>query len=370
MAGSRRMFRGRHQRRQGRLAAADGQGVRTTGEAATRELPEDLLSLYFAELRRSVLLSAEQETRLARQIEAGREAEARLSADLDAATRAELEREIERGRAAFDRFVTANLRLVVAEAKKFARRSHLDLDELIQEGNLGLIRAVEKFDWRRGLKFSTYATWWIRQSLQRGSAGKERTIRLPVGVHANLLKVHAAQARLKTELNRPPCLDELADATNLSDDHVRQVLAADFAVLSLDKPMSEGGEAAELGALVARAADSPHEEVVERLFVEGVLEIGRRELPERSWAVLCRRFGLEGHQPMTQVALGQELGVSRETIRTLERQALDALRRKLRQPTRSEIGRNVDLPVNAHARAAAPGPSPTDHADRSIARHV
>jgi len=311
----------------------DTPGGRAAGEASSGELPEDLLSLYFAELRRVPLLSAEEETRLGRQVEAGREAEACLARadDLDDATRAELQHQVTRGREAFDRFVSANLRLVVAEATKFRRRSDLDLDELIQEGNLGLIRAVEKFDWRRGLRFSTYATWWIRQALQRGAADKERTIRLPAAVHGNLLKVRASQSRLSASLGRAPGVDELSHATNLTADQVRDVLAADLTVVSLDKPVSPGDDAADLGDLVAWAADAPQDEVVDRMFVEGVLETARRELPERSWSILCRRYGLQGHEPETLVALGEDLGLSRETVRTLEQQALSLLRRALRQ---------------------------------------
>ena len=296
------------------------------------DVPQDLLDLYFAELGELPLLSAEEETVLAQQIEAGRAADRALAAAADPATRAALEERADRGRQAFDRFVSANLRLVVSEAHKFARRSRLGLDELIQEGNLGLIRAVEKFDWRRGFKFSTYATWWIRRALQRGTADKERTIRLPTGVHASLLKVRAAQSRLATELGRPPCLDELSDATDLSEDQIRQVLAADFAVMSLDKSVTAEDDAAELGAMVARAADAPDEEVIDRLFVEGVLDTARRELPERSWYVLCRRYGMEGHQPSTLADLGEELGVSRETVRTIEQQALGQLQRTILRP--------------------------------------
>ncbi|HVM00895.1 MAG TPA: sigma-70 family RNA polymerase sigma factor [Egibacteraceae bacterium] len=297
-------------------------------------MPEDLLDLYFADLGDQPLLSREEETLLAQQIEAGREADERLATDrdIDDATRAGLEREAERGRRAFDRFVSANLRLVVAEASKFGRRSHLGLDELIQEGNLGLIRAVEKFDWRRGFKFSTYATWWIRQALQRGTADKERTIRLPTAVHANLMKVRAAQSRLRAELGRPPCLDELSDATHLTEGQIRQVLAADFAVLSLDKPISEEDDAAELGALVARTCDTPAEEVIDRLFIAGVLDTAKRELPQRNWYVLCRRYGLEGQEPSTLQEVAQELGVSRETVRKIEQQALGQLQRAIEQP--------------------------------------
>jgi RNA polymerase sigma factor (sigma-70 family) len=292
------------------------------------DVPTDLLDLYFRDVGSVPLLSAEDEVALAKRIEAGREAERRLAAG---AGNGELERVIRDGHEAFDHFVTANLRLVVSEASKFARRSRLGLDELIQEGNLGLIRAVEKFDWRRGFKFSTYATWWIRQALQRGVAGAERTIRIPAGVHQNLLKVRAAQARLDADLGRPPCLDELAEATNLTEEEVRQALTADFVVASLDKPVSDDPDATELGALVAHASDSPADEVVDRLFVEDLVQTARTNLSERSWYVLERRYGLNGREPSTLQALGEDLGLSRETVRKIEQQALAELRETLRR---------------------------------------
>ena len=295
------------------------------------EVPEDLLDLYMRDVGSVPLLTAEDEQRLAQRIEAGREAQAALQRDdPHPDRRAELERIVREGDEAFDHFVAANLRLVVSQAAPFARRSRLDLDELIQEGNLGLIRAVEKFDWRRGLKFSTYATWWIRQALQRGMAGKERTIRIPAGVHQNLLKVRAAQARLDAELGRPPCIDELAEGTRLTEDEVRQALAADFAVASLDKPVSNEPDATEFGALVALASDSPAEEVVDRLFVEDLVQTARRTLPERSWYVLQRRYGLNGRDPSTLQDVGEELGLSRETVRKIEQQALAQLREAFR----------------------------------------
>ena len=303
-------------------------GARPDADTA---VPEDLLDLYFRDLGGTALLSAGEEVELAQRMEAGRAAEAEI-ATLEARGEepSREQREAARaGQAAFDRFVRANLRLVVNEAAKVSRRSSLGLDELIQEGNLGLIRAVEKFDWRRGFKFSTYATWWIRQALQRGMAGKERTIRLPAGVHANLLKVRAAERRLGAELGRPPCLDELARATRLDGQHVRQALSADYAISSLDKPVTGDEGAAELGALVARASDSPVDEVVDRLFVEGVVEEARHRLPERSWYVLERRHGLNGHEPATLAAVGAELGLSREAVRKIEQRALADLQQAL-----------------------------------------
>jgi RNA polymerase sigma factor (sigma-70 family) len=292
------------------------------------DLPTDLLDLYFRDVGSVPLLSAEDEIQLAKRIEAGRAAERQLAAG---AEDAELKRTVRDGHEAFHHFVVANLRLVVSEAAKFARRSRLGLDELIQEGNLGLIHAVEKFDWRRGCKFSTYATWWIRQALQRGVAGAERTIRIPAGVHQNLLKVRAAQARLDADLGRPPCLDELAEATRLTEDEVRQSLAADYAVASLDKPVCDEPDGTEFGALVAHALDSPADEVVDRLFAEDLLQIARSSLSERSWYVLKRRYGLNGQEPCTLQAIGDDLGLSRETVRKIEQQALAQLREALRR---------------------------------------
>jgi RNA polymerase sigma factor (sigma-70 family) len=295
-------------------------------------VPEDLLDIYFKELGTVQLLTAADEQELAKRIERGREAQDRLAherangRELSAKERIEFEKLANDGVQAFERFVAANLRLVVSEAAKVSRRSKLDLDELIQEGNLGLIRAVEKFDWRRGLKFSTYATWWIRQALQRGMASKERTIRIPMGVHANLMKVRAAEARLANELNRPPCLDELADATRLTEDQVRQALEADFAVASLDKPVNDEHDAADLGALVARATDAPADEVIDAMFTQGVFETAARDLPQRAWYVLQRRYGLDGYEPATLQEVGKDIGVSRETVRKIEQQALAQLR--------------------------------------------
>ncbi|MDQ3538571.1 MAG: sigma-70 family RNA polymerase sigma factor [Actinomycetota bacterium] len=291
-------------------------------------VPEDLLDLYFSELGKVRLLTAADEVRLAKTIEAGREAQDKLDAG-NTADREELERLAREGQMAFDHFVAANLRLVVSVAAQFSKRSTLDLGELIQEGNLGLLRAVEKFDWRRGYKFSTYATWWIRQAIQRGVAGSERTIRLPVALHDALVKVRAASARLESETGREPTIDELAAATRLTPAKVERAMEGDHAMTSLDRPVGYDSDASDLGEFVAIAEDSPAEEVVERQFVEGLFQMARDHLDDRSWYVLQRRYGLDGEQALTLDALGRELGLSRESVRKIENQALSRLQQEL-----------------------------------------
>ena len=291
-------------------------------------VPDDLLDLYFSELGKVRLLTADDEVRLAKTIEAGREAQAKLDAG-ERKNRRELERSVREGQAAFDHFVAANLRLVVSVAAQFSKRSTLDLGELIQEGNLGLLRAVEKFDWRRGYKFSTYATWWIRQAIQRGVAGSERTIRLPVALHDALVKVRAAAARLESETGREATVEELAEATRLTEEKVRRAMEGDHAMTSLDRPVGFDQDASDLGEFVAIAEDSPADEVVERNFVEGLFDMARAHLDERAWYVLTRRYGLDGQQALTLDALGRELGLSRESVRKIENQALHRLQEEL-----------------------------------------
>ena len=304
----------------------------TTSVKRHNTVPEDLLDLYFGELGKVDLLTAEDEVRLAKAIEAGVEAGARLESDepLTAAERRELRRLVAEGEAAFDHFVAANLRLVVSVASKFSKRSKLGLDELIQEGNLGLIRAVEKFDWRRGFKFSTYATWWIRQAIQRGVAASERTIRLPVALHDALVKVRAARARLEATNGEEPTIEELAEATRLSEHRVRRALDADKTVTSLDRKVGHDSDASEMADFVAIADDAPDEEVVEAEFNRHLLDVAERRLDARSWYVITRRYGLDGRHILTLDALGKELGLSRESVRKIETQALHRLQKELR----------------------------------------
>ena len=292
-------------------------------------VPDDLLDLYFSELGKVRLLTAEDEVRLAKTIEAGREAQEKLDAGAPAKQRKELERLVREGHDAFDHFVAANLRLVVSVAAQFSKRSTLDLGELIQEGNLGLLRAVEKFDWRRGYKFSTYATWWIRQAIQRGVAGSERTIRLPVALHDALVKVRAASARLESETGREPTIEELAEATRLTPEKVVRAMEGDHSMTSLDRPVGYDSDASDLGEFVAVASDSPADEVVEAHFRADLFRLAQDHLDERSWFVLQRRYGLDGRQAETLDQLGRHLGLSRESVRKIENQALARLQQEL-----------------------------------------
>ena len=248
---------------------------------------------------------------------------ARVHPLLTAAEEIELAKRIERGDlAAKERMINANLRLVVAQARRYQGHG-LPMEDLVQEGMLGLIRAVEKFDWRRGFKFSTYGTLWIRQAIQRGLQNYGRTIRVPVHVSQRQVKVRKIEGELSTKLGREPTDEEIAAVAELPLEEISELRELSRAMTSLDQPVSEDGETA-LGDLLASERPEPLEEVAESERDQRVNEAVRR-LPAAEQSVIRLRFGLSGEDPKTLRQAGSELGITPERARQLEEQGLRRL---------------------------------------------
>jgi RNA polymerase primary sigma factor len=262
----------------------------------------DSLQLFLNEIGRHELLTAAEEVALAKRVERG---------DL----------------AAKERMINSNLRLVVSVAKRYQGHG-VPLLDLVQDGVIGLNRAVEKFDWRKGFKFSTYATWWIRQAVQRAVANQARTIRVPVHVHERRQKLGRAAQRLQLELGRDATVEELANATNLRLDHAEEALEIADASISLNQAVGSDADG-ELGDLFAdETALDPVEEAADSLQRQAVRDVVKR-LPERERRVVELRFGLADGEPWPLEAIGRELGLTRERVRQLEATALTKLERVL-----------------------------------------
>jgi RNA polymerase primary sigma factor len=306
--------------------------AKVKAKALTKKLAEDkgklttdLVSQYLTAIGNYELLSAEQEVELAQKIESGEKASKKLDKKQfkDKKGEIRLRRERKKGFDAKDAFLTANLRLVVANARRYANTSGIDFLDLIQEGNLGLIRAVEKFDWRKGFKFSTYATWWIRQAITRAIADKSRTVRIPVHLHDTMAAVRAAQAQLKAELGKDPKPEEIAKEAGVSVDKVELALGVADTV-SLEQPVGEDG--AQLGDFIQDEDASDPSLIVQDLDVAESLRESISRLPEREGRILALRYGFYDGVPRTLEEIGEEFDLTRERIRQLEKLALCRLR--------------------------------------------
>ncbi|GHE26578.1 RNA polymerase principal sigma factor HrdB [Streptosporangium violaceochromogenes] len=286
----------------------------------------DSVHTYLKSIGRRTLLTAAQEVELAKRIEAGLYAEAKLEAEpgLSPAVRDDLEWIAEDGRRAKDHMLEANLRLVVSVAKKYTDRGMALLD-VVQEGNLGLIRAVEKFDYTKGYKFSTYAMWWIRQAIQRGFADSARTIRLPVHVLEMLSKLSRVERDMHQRLGREPTPEELAVELDRTPDQIEELLRTSRQPISLNATIGDDGETT-IGDLI-EDIDSPEaSEVVDRQLLGEQLRGVLGNLSPREAKIMALRFGLVDGKPHTLDEIGKHLGLTRERIRQLEKESLSKLR--------------------------------------------
>lgn len=289
---------------------------------------EDLVRLYLTDIGQYPLLTKDDEVRLAQAIETGREADAQLAASpkgLTPAKKRELRKITLQGEAAQQTFVQSNLRLVVSIAKKY-QASGLPLLDLIQEGNLGLMHAVEKFDWRKGFKFSTYATWWIRQAITRAIADQARTIRIPVHMVETINKVVYAQRQLLQDLGREPTPDEVAERVDMTVERVREIQRLGQDTVSLEQPMGDGEDFSLSDLIEDREAIDP-DVAAARTMLDSAVHDVLAHLPDREQEVVRMRFGLDDGKIRTLEEVGQAFGVTRERIRQIEAKTLAKLRR-------------------------------------------
>jgi len=308
-------------------------GCETDGDETydlSRVSSDDTVGLYLREMARVPLLTIEEEVRLAKSLEAGRRAQQILSNDgSDPTEREEFERQIEKGLTARAHLIKANTRLVVSIAKKYMGRGVPFLD-LIQEGNLGLMKAVEKFDYTRGYRFSTYATWWIRQTITRAIADQGRTIRVPVHMSDRIRRLYNTSRQLEQEYGRRPTPEEIAAEMDIEPRKVQWMLKVSWRPLSLERPVGED-EDSELGSFIEdEATPTPTQSAYQHLLGEKVEEM-LTTLSPREARILRLRFGLLNGCSYTLEEVGQKFGLTRERIRQIEGKAL----RRLRHPRRS-----------------------------------
>jgi RNA polymerase primary sigma factor/RNA polymerase nonessential primary-like sigma factor len=312
-------------------------GITRQGEPRIPDEDHDLVGQYLRQIRATPLLTAAEEVELAKRIEAGVYAAEILRAvdsgerPLPAGTsRDELMAVADDGVLAKDRMIRANLRLVVSTARRY-QNTGLSFLDLVQDGNLGLIRAVDKFDYRKGFKFSTYAVWWIRQAIERGRADKARGIRLPVHVLEEISRLGRADRKLQFSLGRGPTVKELADATGSTLERVDQLREISRSIVSLDTPIGDEGEAS-YGDLIEDTEVLQPSDVVEfRAMADELREIVKT-LPPREALVITLRYGLHDGRQHTLAEIGERLGLTKERIRQIEKEAVE----HLRDPARRE----------------------------------
>ncbi len=292
----------------------------------------DPVKMYLKSIGRVPLLTAIEEVELSKKVEAGLFAAEKLGTEkrVSVTLRRELEQIVQEGQFAKDKLVEANLRLVVSIAKRYVGRGMLFLD-VIQEGNLGLIRAVEKFDYTKGYKFSTYATWWIRQAITRAIADQARTIRIPVHMVETINKVVRVQRQLLQDLGREPTMEEIGKEVDLPPDKVEEVLKIAQDPVSLETPIGEEGDS-HLGDFIEDSDAVVPVDAASFIMMQEQLESVLHSLTDREKKVVQLRFGLTDGHPRTLEEVGREFGVTRERIRQIESKTLS----KLRHPSRSQ----------------------------------
>ncbi|MBB4930364.1 RNA polymerase primary sigma factor [Lipingzhangella halophila] len=321
-------------------SAADGEPA-PTSEPGRRPATSDLVRAYLREIGRVPLLTAEEEVDLAKSIEVGLFAGKKLRDARNAVVpvqmswhhRGELEVLVEEGERAKQRLIESNLRLVVSIAKRYVGRGLLLLD-LIQEGNLGLIRAVEKFDYTRGFKFSTYATWWIRQAITRAIADQARTIRIPVHMVETINRLMRVQRQLHQDLGREPTSDEVSEVLGFKDERVQEIQRLAQEPVSLQTPIGE--EDSDFGDFIEDSDAVMPIEAASFILLQEQLGALLGDLPRREQRIIQLRFGLLDGHPRTLEEVGREFGVTRERIRQIEAKTLS----KLRHPSRAKMLRD------------------------------